>query len=133
MTEDTLSLAESEGLARVAGSFTVHGKKASVVTFGSEWQDMSPEERLKLRKAASQGEESRSPVPSALDGETPAAGFVPSPRNRPLSTVSVSTNTTISVVVESEFTGDFVLDHGITPQDVSLPTTETRISQSVVA
>ncbi|TGZ76687.1 hypothetical protein EX30DRAFT_312144 [Ascodesmis nigricans] len=35
-----------EGLPRKEGSFTVHGKKASVVTFGSEWQNMSNEERL---------------------------------------------------------------------------------------
>jgi hypothetical protein len=39
-------------LKREKGSFTVHGKKASVVTFGAEWANMSPEERLKLRKQA---------------------------------------------------------------------------------
>lgn len=38
------------GLTRSSHSFTVHGKKASVVTFGSEWQNMSPEQRLKQRK-----------------------------------------------------------------------------------
>ncbi|KAL2834116.1 hypothetical protein BJY01DRAFT_84952 [Aspergillus pseudoustus] len=38
------------GLSRKGGSFTVHGKKASIVTFGSDWQNMPPEERLKLRK-----------------------------------------------------------------------------------
>jgi hypothetical protein len=30
----------------------VHGKKASVITFGSEWQKMPAEERLKVRKQA---------------------------------------------------------------------------------
>jgi len=40
-----------EGLSRVAGSFTVHGKKASVITFGSEWQTISPEDRLKRHKS----------------------------------------------------------------------------------
>jgi Sec7 domain/PH domain len=40
----------NEGLTRGTGSFTVHGKKASVVTFGSEWQSMSNEDRMKLRK-----------------------------------------------------------------------------------
>jgi hypothetical protein len=40
-----------EGLARSAGSFTVHGKKASVITFGSEWQSMSPEDRLKRHRS----------------------------------------------------------------------------------
>ena len=39
-----------EGLARQAGSFTLHGKKASVVTFGSEWQSMLPDEHMKLRR-----------------------------------------------------------------------------------
>ncbi|OCL07806.1 hypothetical protein AOQ84DRAFT_52404 [Glonium stellatum] len=43
---------ESEGLSRAKGSFTVHGKKASVITFGSEWQKMPAEERLKVRKQA---------------------------------------------------------------------------------
>jgi Sec7 domain len=43
--------ATSESLARGTGSFIVHGKKASVITFGSEWQTMSSnEERLRVRK-----------------------------------------------------------------------------------
>lgn len=41
---------EGEGLSRKTPSFTVHGKKASIVTFGTEWETMTPEERLKLRK-----------------------------------------------------------------------------------
>lgn len=54
VTEDgskTIS-GDSDGLTRGTGSFIVHGKKASVITFGSEWQKMSNEERLKLRKLA---------------------------------------------------------------------------------
>lgn len=43
---------ESEGLARGKGSFTVHGKKASVITFGADWHNTSAEERLKIRKQA---------------------------------------------------------------------------------
>ena len=50
ITEDGSLNTEKEGLTRGAGSFTLHGKKASVITFGSEWQDMSPEDRLKSRK-----------------------------------------------------------------------------------
>jgi hypothetical protein len=42
-----LDVEPSEGLKRTKGSFTVHGKKASVVTFGGEWANMSAEERLK--------------------------------------------------------------------------------------
>lgn len=37
-------------LSRGTGSFVVHGKKASVITFGSELQSMSPDERLRLRR-----------------------------------------------------------------------------------
>jgi hypothetical protein len=57
MTDETITV-ESEGLARAAGSFTVHGKKASVITFGSEWQSMSPEDRLKLHRSGT-GHESK--------------------------------------------------------------------------
>ena len=41
---------ESEGLSRRHGSFTVHGKKASVIQFGPDWHNA--EERLKIRKQA---------------------------------------------------------------------------------
>jgi hypothetical protein len=41
---------ESEGLTRRHGSFTVHGKKASVIQFGPDWHNA--EERLKIRKQA---------------------------------------------------------------------------------
>ena len=43
---------ESEGLSRAKGSFTVHGKKASVITFGPDWHDTPAEEKLKIRKQA---------------------------------------------------------------------------------
>lgn len=39
--------ASSEGLKRHDGSFTVHGKKASVITFGGDWASMDAGERLK--------------------------------------------------------------------------------------
>ncbi len=66
--EDNSSLAESEGLSRGAGSFTVHGKKASVITFGSELQNMSPEERLRLRKQM-QNDDSKLSVPSGVEDD----------------------------------------------------------------
>jgi len=47
------------GLPRGTGSFTVHGKKASVITLGSEWQSMSAEELLRSRKQAL-GDDSKS-------------------------------------------------------------------------
>lgn len=41
---------ESEGLTRGKGSFTVHGKKASVIQFGGDWHSTTAEERLKTKK-----------------------------------------------------------------------------------
>jgi hypothetical protein len=94
LTEDNGSLAESEGLPRSKGSFTVHGKKASVITFGSEWQTMSPEERLKMRKQA-QMEDSRLSVPVIDDdGASTDGGYA---GRRPVSSRSVSTTTTKSL------------------------------------
>lgn len=40
-------------LKREKGSFTVHGKKASVITFDADWTNITPEERLRMRKAHS--------------------------------------------------------------------------------
>ncbi|KAI9824511.1 MAG: hypothetical protein M1819_000866 [Sarea resinae] len=68
VTDEAKSPSEQEGLARATGSFTVHGKKASVVTFGSDWQAMSPEERLKSRK---QGPDGRSASSAGLEIESP--------------------------------------------------------------
>ncbi|KAL3425024.1 sec7 domain-containing protein [Phlyctema vagabunda] len=50
-------------LIRSSGSFVVHGKKASVITFGSELQSMSPDERLRLRRQTHRdGSSALSPV-----------------------------------------------------------------------
>ncbi|KIX97618.1 uncharacterized protein Z520_06396 [Fonsecaea multimorphosa CBS 102226] len=57
---------EAEELRRGAGSFILHGKKASVITMSPEWQHMSNEERLKLRKAERENEE-------AVDGKAPVS------------------------------------------------------------
>ncbi|KAL1964971.1 hypothetical protein VTN77DRAFT_6171 [Rasamsonia byssochlamydoides] len=50
VAQDNPPAGEGEVLSRKETKFTFHGKKASVVTFGPEWQNMSAEERLKLRK-----------------------------------------------------------------------------------
>lgn len=50
--EDTVS----DVLVRGKGSFTVHGKKASVITFGEELSNMSPDERMRLRRSAHRDE-----------------------------------------------------------------------------
>lgn len=93
LTEDNSSLTESEGLARGTGSFTVHGKKASVITFGSELQNMSTEERLKLREQM-QNDESKLSVPSAIEDEDYAAKSTFDPTARRASAVSGTTTTT---------------------------------------
>ena len=72
LADDGSSTHETEGLARGTGSFTVHGKKASVITFGSEWQSMSPEERIRLRKQA-HGEDTKLLVPTAIEDESESA------------------------------------------------------------
>jgi hypothetical protein len=68
-TDDGSSVSESAGLARGTGSFTLHGKKASVITFGSEWQNMSQEQRLKMRK------------PSMAEDSKPSEDLVPNRGN----------------------------------------------------
>ncbi|KAG0640033.1 hypothetical protein HOY80DRAFT_885364 [Tuber brumale] len=67
---------ETEGLARGSGSFTVHGKKASVITFGSEWQNLSAEDRLRRNKSNQPGTESD----SMLDSESLPSTLYPSRR-----------------------------------------------------
>ena len=60
---------EAEELRRGAGSFILHGKKASVITMSPEWQHMSNDERLKLRTSESGNED-------AIDDKAPASGSV---------------------------------------------------------
>lgn len=50
--DDHASTHDKEQLSRAPGSFTLHGKKASVITLGSEFQHLPAEERLKARKQA---------------------------------------------------------------------------------
>lgn len=50
VTSTSMDDNEAEMLTRGTGQFVVHGKKASVITFGSELQSLSPDERLRSRK-----------------------------------------------------------------------------------
>ena len=101
ISEDASSLGESEGLPRGTGSFTVHGKKASVITLGSEWHDMSPEERLKMHKVA-QENESKISVPSPIEDEGGLTDSACDHERRPLSVISLSTTTSRSVAASEE-------------------------------
>ena len=103
MTEDASSLGESEGLTRGVGSFTVHGKKASVITFGSEWQSMSPEERLRTRKPVLPND-SKLSVPSTIDDRKNLGLARSISDDRPVSAISGSTTTIPSI--RSEGVGD---------------------------
>ncbi|KAJ5151189.1 uncharacterized protein N7482_010441 [Penicillium canariense] len=98
---------EGGGLPRKTPSFTVHGKKASIITFGSEWQNMPPEERLKLRKPTPH-EESRASDPDVIgSGESMTSDNKPT--GRPHSIRSASTTTGLSLCSDDE-TIDFFKD-----------------------
>jgi hypothetical protein len=58
ISEETV---RSDKLARGTGSFVVHGKKASVINFGSELQTMSRDESLRQRKHAHRDDENMNP------------------------------------------------------------------------
>ncbi|OBT68254.1 hypothetical protein VE03_02333 [Pseudogymnoascus sp. 23342-1-I1] len=62
--------ARDDHLARGAGSFVIHGKKASVITFGDALAGMSADERMRLRKQAQAQERgsSSSPAPREFGG-----------------------------------------------------------------
>jgi hypothetical protein len=75
MSDATL---ESEGLARKNGSFTVHGKKASIVQFGPDWHNTSAEEKLKIRKQAQELTQETSSV-DERDGSVISDGTAMSP------------------------------------------------------
>ncbi|KAJ5143921.1 uncharacterized protein N7515_002708 [Penicillium bovifimosum] len=92
--EDDHVSGDGEGLPRKAPSFTVHGKKASIITFGSEWQNMPPEGRLKLRKPTPH-EEPRASEPTIIgSGESMLTDRSP---ERPHSIHSMTTTTGLSV------------------------------------
>ncbi|TDZ31950.1 Protein transport protein sec73 [Colletotrichum trifolii] len=90
----TSSLPDDSGredvLARGSGSFVVHGKKASVINFGSELQQFTPEERLRQRK---QGQRDEPTSPASMEGSHEALASSPSPKERRESAASASTAT----------------------------------------
>jgi hypothetical protein len=71
---------DNEGLTRDKGSFTVHGKKASVIQFGSDWHNTTAEERLKRKKELHDAAELAS-SPDDRDGNSTISGgtFSPGP------------------------------------------------------
>ncbi|KAI1750061.1 hypothetical protein F4782DRAFT_259037 [Xylaria castorea] len=83
-----------EVLFRGTGSFTVHGKKASVINFGHELQGMATDEHIKHRKQAQQSDEAESRSPgTANDDFHSLLGRLPEPLGRRGSATSASTAT----------------------------------------
>ena len=121
MTEDNASINENEGLARGTGSFTVHGKKASVINFGSEWQNVPPEERLKLRKQA-QADGSKLSIPSTTDDDAASMASAMVSETRPRSSISGSTVTTAARSLQQTWSADY---HATRPLEGGLPSAPT--------
>ncbi|XXH00393.1 hypothetical protein Hte_006737 [Hypoxylon texense] len=85
---------DNEVLYRGTGSFTVHGKKASVVNFGSELQNMSNDERIRQRKQSYQGDDHILGSPASADDDFHSVLADPTERiNRRGSGASASTAT----------------------------------------
>ncbi|TVY17379.1 Protein transport protein sec73 [Lachnellula arida] len=88
--------AADDVLSRGTGSFVVHGKKASVIQFGSELQSMSPDERLRLRRQ-SHKEEPGSLSPTTIEDDFQSALVEPAGfRERQNSVATTSSATTKS-------------------------------------
>ncbi|KAI0491261.1 hypothetical protein F4859DRAFT_520784 [Xylaria cf. heliscus] len=83
-----------EVLFRGTGSFTVHGKKASVINFGDELQGVATDEQIKRRKQAQQGDETESRSNGSVDDDFHSIlGRLPEPSGRRGSATSASTAT----------------------------------------
>ncbi|KAL6150622.1 hypothetical protein ACJBU6_10902 [Exserohilum turcicum] len=98
-------MTESEGLARGKGSFTVHGKKASVIQFGSDWHNMTAEERLKTKKQLQEAAEAASADErdgSIFNGGTAPAWSPGSDGMDPLAVRKLSADTTKQRHVSSQ-------------------------------
>lgn len=90
--------AAEDVLSRGTGSFVVHGKKASVITFGSELQNLSPEERLRIRKQARTDEAGTLSPPPMDDDYRSALADPTNFRERHGSAATASTATGLSIL-----------------------------------
>ncbi|KAL3261685.1 hypothetical protein ABHI18_003482, partial [Aspergillus niger] len=100
--EDGQGAHEGEGLSRKSASFTVHGKKASIITFGSEWQNMPPEERLKLRKPTPSEEPRMSDPAIASSADSITSGSLHPGQPHSLRSLSPGTRNSAHFIEESE-------------------------------
>ncbi|KAI1133891.1 hypothetical protein F5Y05DRAFT_253210 [Hypoxylon sp. FL0543] len=91
MSDETVR--ENDVLTRGTGSFTVHGKKASVINFGSELQSLSADERIRQRKQSYQSDEHGFGSPASIDDFHSVLGDPPERTDRRGSGASASTAT----------------------------------------
>ena len=91
----------SQGLPRNQDKFTVHGKKASVIKFGSEWQSISQDDRVKARKSArpnsSQSQETDATAGAAAVNEQTRSSSITSSNSNARDSARRSTSTAHSV------------------------------------
>ncbi|KAJ6110125.1 hypothetical protein N7486_002360 [Penicillium sp. IBT 16267x] len=131
-TLDDDEMKDGEILSRKTPSFTVHGKKASIITFGSEWQNMPPEERLKLRKPTPH-EEPRASEPAILGSNNESATSHHTPGGRPHSIRSASTTTRLSFCSDDEPTVDYFKDaYESFGGELATPTIEKDLSDLAI-
>ncbi|KAI5919096.1 hypothetical protein F4810DRAFT_688843 [Camillea tinctor] len=90
MSDETI---RDEVLTRGTGSFTVHGKKASVINFGEELHGISTDERIKNRKQGQSGDEPGSTSPVSADDFHSVLGELAGRSDRRGSGASASTAT----------------------------------------
>jgi hypothetical protein len=105
-------VASEDVLSRGTGSFVVHGKKASVITFGSELQNFSPEDRLRRRKHRHTDEVKSLSQPSVDDDSHSAVSEPGNFRDRHDSATTESTATGLSILD---------LDRRVLSQNLSVP------------
>lgn len=115
---------DAEGLTRSKGSFTVHGKKASVITLGTEWQNMSAEERLRARKHLP-SDDPKLVVPDAIEDEVETEAVAGATANAPARSSFLTTTSTASAL---SFPGEPYRDATAIESDNNPPVTFLRPS-----
>ena len=101
ISEESASTTDGEGLSRASGSFTVHGKKASVVQFSSEWQNMALEGKL-MRGSLHEDELKPPPSGTTQDGESQELPRRSSSHSRPSTAETASTVKSLGYVTPTE-------------------------------
>jgi flagellar basal body L-ring protein FlgH len=109
------------GLKREKGSFNLHGKKASVITFGSEWTAGSAEEALqRMKAAASPNSLSDPPTSHSHDGISVSAGKLPATTDDDPFVRELGTDASTTPTPGSPHTGSLDSGFKVPPRQSSL-------------